>query len=120
MADIETAAPEHRRHYHDAAFKERIIAECAAGASAGSVAVAHGLPKSTVNAWVRRARAAEALASRRPGFIAVMPALPQASKARHPGDGIEVSVRGDGFQIDIRWPVIEAGSLALWAREMLR
>ena len=112
------AMPGKPRTRYSTAFKAQVLAECRADVSTASVALAHGLNANLVWKWRNAAQQAR-LAAKQPGFIPVIASHPATDSAAQ-AHAIEVAVRLAGKQIDIRWPVSEAGACAAWLREWLR
>lgn len=88
---MQEGRPRQRRR-HDAALKERVLAECdAPGAAVAQVALAHGLNANLVHKW-RRLAAVDVASIARPAMPAqfVRVALPPASE---PPSNIRVDLR---------------------------
>ena len=107
------------RRRHDAQFKARVVAECAApGASVASVALEHGLNANLVHRWLRIAEGRERVGQavqRVEQFVAV----PMAAVASVPAD-IRVELKRGHSTVSVTWPCSAAAECAVWLRELLR
>ena len=86
------------RRRHDAQFKARVVAECAApGASVASVALEHGLNANLVHRWLRIAEGRERV-----------------------GQAVQRVEQFIAVPVSVTWPCSAAAECAVWLRELLR
>ena len=120
------------RRMHTPELKRAVLAECRAGASVASVAMAHGINANLVHKWRRfaqRKAAASAIAATpvmaTPTFIPLVigapttPATTDVIPQAHLQE-VRIELRGGAFAATVTWPMSANAECAGWLRKLLR
>ena len=116
------------RRTHTPELKRAVLAECRAGTSVASVAMAFGINANLVHKWRRLAQREVAATGRvstppmpRPTFIPLVIGVPTVQP---PIDAqlqeVRIELRGGAFAATVTWPMSANAECAGWLRKLLR
>ncbi len=121
----EALAPIPKRRLYSPELKRQVVAETQVhGASVAGVALRHGINANIVHRWLRERGSQPPVAQT--GFVAL--SLPPGKgklaqlndEPATPAQDIRIELRRGATEVNVAWPVVQAGECAVWMRELLR
>jgi len=116
---MSTPNPVPCRRTYTTEFRQEVVAQCQAGVSVSSIALAHGINANLLRKWIQRYRnplPARVLAEPSK-LVAVQVELPTEAAC---SQAIEISLTKRTTHINIRWPSNQAQACARWLGDWLK